>query len=161
MIYSSEYTNLSRLSYRFEEDFLSTYIQIDSIGKETCTSPNYRFNGLTRHDVNKYLFQYTISGTGRIRIGKNVNTLPPGCAFLIEIPSDHEYYLDINDKKWEFIYIMLHGEWAKCLFGKITNCIGNVINIDGNSRLIQLLNNIFENIRQRNVEDFYEASDFI
>ncbi|MCL2320887.1 MAG: AraC family transcriptional regulator [Oscillospiraceae bacterium] len=158
MIYSAPYINFFRLAYRFEEDFLAEYLQIDSIGKEISTSHDYRFNGLTRPDKNLFVFQFTISGKGRIRIKDNYFDLLPGKAFLVDIPSDHEYFLDASDKRWEYIYISLRGEWAGFLMKKIMASIGNIVDIDENSRLIQLLENIFENVKKREVKDFFEAS---
>ena len=160
VIYAPYYEKYDMLSYRFEKDFLSSYLQIVGIGKEERKSHRYRYHGLKRDDQdgnNCYLFQYTLSGKGTIRIDKKY-ALPPGHAFIVEIPSDHEYYLDIEDDRWEFIYIMLRGEWVKTLVRKAVETTGNIFDVAEDSRLSHLLYSIFANVQQRNITDYYEAS---
>jgi len=99
------------LTQNFGNDFLSEHLQIEGIGKVLRTPiDQYYYNGLERPDINNSLFQYTISGAGTIRVGNTFAKVLPGQAFMVSIPGDHEYYLDPLDEKWEFYYIMLHGE---------------------------------------------------
>jgi len=148
-------------SYILQDEVLSEFIQISNIGKEVLRLPAslaYVCNGLTRPDTNIYIFKYTLSGRGTIRIGKTVNHLYPGHAFLVSVPSDHEYYLGADNKEWEFVFITLQGEWARQIFQRVISGIGNILTIDRHSRLIQLLEDIYERVKKRNVKDTFDAS---
>jgi len=146
-------------SCNFKDVLLSEFIQLKNIGKELRTSTNYRYNGLIRRDIyDCVLFQYTFSGVGTIRIGETVTSLIPGRAFLIDTPSDYEYYLDNGNIEWEFIYITLQGEWAKRLVNNVVHNLGNILDIGKSSPLIHLLENSFESVKQRKVKDLFDAS---
>jgi AraC-like DNA-binding protein len=140
-------------------DYLSNYLQIERIGKGYIAASD-RWNGLTRTDApNSCVFQYTISGTGTLRIGENIHKINPGQAFAVVIPSDHEYYRNELDDSWEILYIILRGEWAKQLFREITGNIGSIFNISGDSELINMLSNIYERVKQREVKDLFDAAN--
>lgn len=69
---------------------------ISSIGWELQISPDYYWDGLTRkdiHSIEKYVFQYTLSGQGAIVFQDNLYPLNPGEAFFVKLPSKHHYYL--------------------------------------------------------------------
>jgi len=147
------------LTQNFGDDFLSNHLQLEGIGKVLrVPAHQYYYNGMDRPDINNSLFQYTLSGTGTIRIGNTCAKLPPGHVFMVSIPGDHEYYLDPADEKWEFYYIMFHGDWAKYLFEQITGNIGVIFPLDGNSRAMQIVENMYDNVTQRKVEDMFETS---
>jgi len=147
------------LTQNFGNDFLSEHLQIEGIGKVLRTPiDQYYYNGLERPDINNSLFQYTISGAGTIRVGNTFAKVLPGQAFMVSIPGDHEYYLDPLDEKWEFYYIMLHGDWAKCLFEQVTGSVGVIFPLDRNARAVQIMESIFKNVILRNVEDSFESS---
>ncbi|MCL2004036.1 MAG: AraC family transcriptional regulator [Oscillospiraceae bacterium] len=158
MIHDAPTNSFHRLSYYVDGDYLSEYLQIERIGRGFIPAAENPWNGLTRGDINTYVFQYTISGTGTLRIGKTVTKINPGQAFAVIIPSNHEYYLDSRDEKWEILYIILRGEWARHLFQKIIGSIGHVLDIAESSRLIQLLEDMYKRIKQRKVKDVFEAS---
>jgi len=160
MIYSGwSPNNFQMPSCAFKDDLFSEFIQLKNIGRQIRTSTSYRHHGLTRRDIfDCVLFQYTYSGVGTIRIGETVTSLIPGRGFLIDTPGDYEYYLDSGNNEWEFIYITLQGEWARRLAHNIIHNLGNILNIDKSSGLIQLLENVYENVKQRKVKDLFDAS---
>ena len=158
MIHDALTNSFHRLSYMVDGDYLSEYLQIERIGRGFIIAAEKPWNGLTRGDLGTYIFQYTLSGTGTLRIGKNVHRVGPGQAFALVIPSDHEYYLDSHDKTWEILYIIVRGELARRLFQKIISSIGSTFDVPENAPLIQLLEDMYGTIKQREVGDIFEAS---
>jgi AraC-like DNA-binding protein len=142
-----------------DDDYLSDYLQIERIGKGFIRAADKSWDGLTRTDApNSCVFQYTISGVGTLRVGDAVSKIKPGQAFAVVVPSDHEYYLDDRDDKWEVLYIILRGEWSKQVFLKISSRIGTTFNVDEDSDLILLLYSIYERVKQREIKDLFEAA---
>lgn len=52
--------------YRFQEGPVHPVAQIDSLGWDRKTTPDYRFDGMQRAESGMYLFQYTLSGKGAL-----------------------------------------------------------------------------------------------
>jgi AraC family transcriptional regulator len=81
-----------------------------AIGEERRDSPSYRWDGLKRGSGNHLLFQLTLAGEGRIRIGTSApQSLGPGTGFLARLPSDHCYYYEKGNPAWHFIWAMWSG----------------------------------------------------
>lgn len=118
----------------------------------------YDWYGMQREDVGTYVFQYTLSGTGQIQIEGTNYTLGPGEAFMVEIPSDHRYYLPKDSDGWEFIFITLVGsKAAECWrFAKAQR--GSVLKVSPDSKLIHLLFRIYQDTAVQKITDVYLAS---
>ncbi|MGG1593972.1 AraC family transcriptional regulator [Terribacillus saccharophilus] len=119
---------------------------------------DYDWYGMQREDVGTYVFQYTLSGTGQIHMEGTSYALKPGEAFIVEIPSDHRYYLPEDSDGWEFIFITLVGsKAAECWqFAKAQS--GSVLKLSPDSKLIQLLFTIYQDTADQKITDVYHAS---
>ncbi|RXZ00068.1 AraC family transcriptional regulator [Fictibacillus sp. S7] len=128
-------------------------------GWELQTSSVYRWNGNTRNDGdNTFIFQYTTKGEGRIRVNETTYSLLPGDAFLVDVPSDHEYLLPDESSEWEFMFITLVGESTKMCWEAFTEKRGPVQKIPYSSRVIQLLHQINQEAANKEIKDAYMAS---
>ena len=155
----SDYSHLHAISGNLGSSFFSEHMQLEGVGRLVCVpATRYYYNGLDRPEKNHALFQYTMAGTGSIRIGNEHAKLLPGQAFMVGIPGDHEYFLDPRDKEWDFYYLMLRGDWGLCLLEQIIENTGNIISIDEHSMPIRLLKDIHGHARTHNVGDCCRAS---
>ena len=72
----------------------------------------YSWEGLKRGDVERFIWQYTIAGRGRVRLVAAEHDVLPGEAMLLKIPEDHRYWLPEDSEQWEFLYVTLSGAEA-------------------------------------------------
>lgn len=145
--------------FRFQEPFPNNVVNISVLGVETkMLGEVYDWHGLKRRDVGTYVFQYTLSGLGRLDIGGNSYSLEAGDAFIVEIPSDHRYFLPKDSKGWEFVFITLVGKEAADCWRFMKEQSGPVLKIPPDSKLIQLLLKIYQDTYDQKITDAYYAS---
>ncbi|ASI35609.1 AraC family transcriptional regulator [Exiguobacterium sp. N4-1P] len=144
-------------AFRFPE-FVNDIVQIWSVGKDHQTSSLYQWNGLERRDKGSLIFQYTLSGTGQLRIdGKNYR-LDPGHGFIVSVPSDFEYGVIEGEPDWTFIYITLQGEIANLCFTKLRKRFGPVVRFHPESEPIKRLTTIYDAAASDTISDGFQAS---
>ncbi|RNA68504.1 AraC family transcriptional regulator [Alteribacter keqinensis] len=153
-----EFRNEGSYAYRFQESEVSKNIQLWSIGWDTHSSQLYKWNGLKRKDTDKYIFQYTVRGYGKIKIEDEIYTLDSGTAFMVTTPGDYEYYLPEESSEWEFIYITLYGDAAKYCWGKLTDTNGSILRFHPESRPIQTLLSIYAQANEKRIDTPYIGS---
>lgn len=119
-----------------------------------ASDESYCWNGLEREGKG-LIFQYTLEGAGKLRIGKEVYTVPKGHAFVANIPGDHEYSYDpcLTTDKWEFLWIRfeLLGE-----NGVTTD--SHVVELGPEVLPIQLLWCLYEDIADKRIGDRFDLS---
>lgn len=145
--------------FHFYDALFNEMANILLLGKDKkVPGADYDWYGMQREDVGTYVFQYTLSGTGQIQLEGTTYTLEPGEAFMVEIPSDHRYYLPKDSDGWEFIFITLVGsKAAECWrFAKAQS--GSVLKISPDSKLIHLLFRIYQDTADQKITDVYHAS---
>ncbi|PAD21555.1 AraC family transcriptional regulator [Terribacillus saccharophilus] len=145
--------------FHFYDALFNDIANILLLGRDKKTPGTvYDWYGMKREDVGTYVFQYTLSGTGQIQIEGTNYALKPGEAFIVEIPSDHRYYLPEDSDGWEFIFITLVGsKAAECWrFARARN--GSVLKISPDSKLIHLLFRIYQDTAEQKITDVYHAS---
>jgi AraC-like DNA-binding protein len=146
--------------FRFLRDTEGTNVQIDSIGIEEQRSSDYGRDGLTRRGMDgHFVFQYTLSGFGAIRIKNHTVDLKPGQAFFVRIPDDHRYYLPESSRSWTFIFINLYGPLAEQCWKLITDNHGQLLSIDADSCPIRTLMEIHLQASNLQILDGYRTSD--
>lgn len=69
-----------RSSYTIRSEEQASMLLFDSIGWEQAETPAYSFNGQNRTERSCVIFQYTLSGEGRIEIDGVVHPLTKGKA---------------------------------------------------------------------------------
>lgn len=145
--------------FYFQDSIGNDLANISVLGREEkLFGTKYDWHGLKRKDVGKYVFQYTLSGEGRIEIDGKSYRLEVGQAFIVEIPSDHRYYFPADSKHWEFIFITLVGKEAANCWNAMQEQYGPVLEIPADSKVIQLLLKIYQQTYEQKISDSYHAS---
>lgn len=131
---------------------------IYSIGWEKQTSTDYDWNGLMRNEMEVIVFQYTLKGDGKIRVGDHTYQLQAGDAFFVKIPSDHHYYLPSDSKEWEFVHITLFGSEAIRYFEKITDDVGHILKLGTYDTPITHIFDVLSKVNNNQLNDAYTTS---
>jgi AraC-like DNA-binding protein len=146
--------------FRFKGRQQQSVAGIHSLGWEKQTSTSYDWNGLTRSEVGRIVFQYTLNGKGEIVLRDEIIGLESGDAFLVKIPSNHRYYLPKTSKEWEFVHLTLFGDEVINCYEFIESYLGNIIKLNLDSTPIKLFFKLFEKASNNEITDSYEASSF-
>lgn len=147
--------------FRFQDMPQINIANISSIGLEQQTSTDYHWDGMLRKDiqgVEKYVFQYTLSGQGAITFEDKQYSLHRGDAFFVQLPSQHCYFLPESSESWEFIYITLIGGAATSCWNFIHDHAGKIVPIPPEASLIQLLHRILQETNEEKMIDAYLSS---
>ena len=83
--------------------------RVSFLGREYQDKPGYDWYGLKRGQREFILWQYTLSGQGKLIYEGRTFDLTPGTAMLVHIPHDHRYFLPPGGGHWEFIFLILRG----------------------------------------------------
>ncbi|MFB5762557.1 helix-turn-helix transcriptional regulator [Paenibacillus medicaginis] len=147
--------------FRFFETHNDAICQLSAVGFAKITDPAYYWNGLTRIDGPLHLFQYTVSGYGHLDLGGKLHRVGPGQAFMVDIPSAHEYYLPSSSDHWEFYFILirpanLQGKWLDLM-----SRMGHVVHIPPDSSVVQLLQEAYHAAARNHITDGFRASSIV
>lgn len=133
--------------------------QIHSLGWQMRTSTKYDWDGMKRPDEKEQcIFQYTLSGFGRLEYENKSIKLDEERAFIVSLPDNHCYYLPDDSEKWEFIFITLTGEYAVKEWKRLQQKYGKVIKLSPKSDVLQFLWKSYWNFVQKNVTNEYQTS---
>lgn len=146
------------VGFRFKGEHQEQIVGVYSTGWEIICSPSYNWYGMTRTEVGKFVFQYTLSGQGMIDIQGKTYPLPSGNAFFVELPSEHRYYFPPDGSHWEFIHITLFGEEFRKAYYFITERMGHVISFPADSDVIKTLFSIYHEASEKKITDSYQSS---
>lgn len=83
--------------------------RITSAGYSEARSTVYDWDGWRRGNSEFTLFQWTLSGRGRLIFEDQTHEVRPGQAMLLQIPHHHRYFLPKDSDHWRFFYVCLHG----------------------------------------------------
>ena len=127
---------------------------LKGIGLQYVDTHNYFWDNCTRKD-NICLIQYTLKGEGTIKIDNIFYTLKPNDAFLIDIPSNSQYYLPKHSSFWEFIYLEFSYD---CLpfMREIYQNNGPILKINISEKLIKQLFDIYTKALHNQIKTFFE-----
>lgn len=147
--------------FRFLDTLNSSFYQLFAVGYQNITDSLYDWDGLKRKDGPLILFQYTVSGYGNIEINGVVHQISPGCAFMVEIPSNHRYYLPQNSENWEFYFILFRPTNLQKEWKELIKLMGNVPLISELSSPITFLKNAYYAASRQQITDGFRASSIV
>jgi len=137
-------------------DYIAT---IKAVGIEQRSQENgYFWDCRLREETNVFVFQYTLSGCGEIRINGKTHLLPEQHAFMIQIPENCQYYIPSSSNDWKFIFITLSGEEVKNCWNYINSTHGHVFQIALKKRIIQQLVATYTDVQNGQLLDIYQVS---
>ncbi|HCE43729.1 MAG TPA: hypothetical protein DET40_09280 [Lentisphaeria bacterium] len=117
---------------------------LTSCGHSRKNSTDYSWHGLKRGRADFILWQYTVSGLGRLEYEGKTFELLPGRGMLLHMPHDHRYYFPKDSCGWEFIYICFHGREVLRICCEIEKRIGPVNEFGETGRTLNTAANIFK-----------------
>lgn len=125
MLKSFTRKTLSTRAILFAREGIELHAMLSSAGHELRASPDYDWHGLRRGEQAMVLFQYTLRGSGRLRVGEREWTVRPGEAMLLHFPADNRYWLpDDAEEPWEFLYVCMHGREILRLWREVEKRLG-------------------------------------
>ncbi|KYG30485.1 AraC family transcriptional regulator [Alkalihalobacillus trypoxylicola] len=145
------------IGFRSKDHYAEPLVHIFSIGMEQQVDSSYSWNGLERKEKDIFIFQYTISGEGKIRVGNNVYSQKKEHGFFVHVPSDHCYFIPEDSNHWEFIFITLTGQVVEQTFQTIYQKMGHASYIPYDNPLIQRLFSIYDQALTHSL-DAYQLS---
>lgn len=151
----SKYTNYG---FRFQEEHQNRVAGIYSVGWETQTKATYNWDGLTRSESDVFVFQYTLNGTGAIKIKEQHFDLKAGDAFFVKVPSEHRYFLPEESQEWEFIHLTLFGDEVERFYEVISENDEHVFQLPLDSRSISMIIDVLRAVSANQLQDAYASS---
>lgn len=159
MLYNKKEKTFQSYGFRFKGKQQENVAGIHSIGwDEQVDATAYNLDGMKRNEIGKVIFQYTLSGMGKIDIEGATTKLKPGDAFFVNIPSKHRYYLPKESYHWEFIFITTYGKQANKSFDYIKHNYGQILHLDAASAPIKQIFDLIEKMNINRVKDEFELS---
>lgn len=146
------------IGFRTHDKGTETLVDIYVVGKQKVTTHDYFLDGIKRSDKETFIFQYTLSGEGAVSIQGKVQQVQEGQAFMVEVPSEHCYYLPSHSNEWEFIFLTLKGPAAASCWRDITGKFGAILTIPLDSQLIKHVFKVYELACKKDLIDNYFAS---
>jgi AraC-like DNA-binding protein len=80
----------------------------------------------------RVIFQYTLSGEGRLTFRGVTRPVPRGTAMLVWLPDDHRYWLPPGGR-WEHFHVMLRGEETVAAWRRLVARRGPVVELAADS----------------------------
>ncbi|MBC2602690.1 AraC family transcriptional regulator [Puniceicoccus vermicola] len=124
-------------------------------------SEDYRWNGMERggSETNRWFtFQWTLEGEGELRVEDKVFAQGPGQAFLVPIPSEHEYRVSPSGNGWKFFYLFLKDtHWV---VDRLTRAVSDWVYtfpVEGGSRFQSETLRVIELMFSGHLDDPFEA----
>lgn len=137
-------------------DYIAT---IKAVGIELRSQENgYFWDCRLRDETDVFVFQYTLSGCGEIKINGKTHLLPEQHAFMIKLPENCQYYIPPASDDWKFIFITLAGEEVRKCWEYTTSTHGHVFQIALKKRIIQQIFAIYNDVENGQLLDIYQVS---
>jgi len=106
------------------------------------------------------VWQFTISGRGRIDLKTGSRDLAPGSLMIVSTPGPHIYYLPKDSESWEFVFLIIKGREALRLTRILETTLGNVIDTRGLSGTVSLLYEALNIFLTSGLDDIYANSSY-
>lgn len=153
------HAELSRQAYGFQYLHPATLnIQLMNIGWEYVNRESYYWDGFKRGKGRRAIFQYTLSGKGKIRYGDQLYHVPKDHGFLCTVPGDNAYYFEEQDEHWDFLYILVRGEDALRHWASLIEKCGPVISFQDRPEVPMMISSLYANIYKEPQLDKYMIS---
>lgn len=144
--------------FRYPEAADSHLFKLISIGHDTVNTEAYRWNGRERGGKG-IIFQYTLKGAGRLRVGKEFYTAPKGYAFVVSLPGDHEYSFDPTEADcWEFIWLRFEMPGEDWLSKELARQGGPLVELGADTLPLQLLRALHKDTAAKRIGDRFDLS---
>ena len=160
MLAKVDITSKDTYGYNFKDPSkLDGIATIKNLGVEHRTSDmNYFWDCNLRNETNSFIFQYTLSGCGEIKIHDKIHPLPKDHAFIVSVPENCQYYIPASSSDWKFIFVTFAGDEVRKCWEYINSAHGYVFEISDRSGIIQQLFSIYDDVQSGQLLDIYQVS---
>ncbi len=141
--------------FRFLDAVAPDLLTLHGLGHE-CRLSDYDWHNENRQ-ANLWLFQYTLEGKGRLRLGGKEYALPPETGFLMRLPNDSRYWLDSGG--WRLIWIIVGGEWADRYLTQVLEHYEAVVTLSVHSPAIEALHQAYQKARTGQINTANDAQE--
>ncbi len=145
-------------AFHFLNDVEHPVVRLNAVGKERCSTDAYYWDNSRRPDC--YLFQYTLNGSGIVRIEGEELMIRKGTGFFLKMPGPECYYFDEkkNEAPWEFIYMLFECGPAEEYCRYIEGHLGKIIELPIYSLAVELMFEIHAQAKRQNQSPFLLGS---
>jgi AraC-like DNA-binding protein len=106
------------------------------------------------------VWQYTISGRGRLDLRDQSWDLLPGSLLTLTVPGPHAYYLPENSSHWEFVFLVMIGREAIRITQMVERRLGPVLPSTGIPGTLALLYEILEKLFSGEINNPFTNSSY-
>ncbi len=145
------------VGFPFLDDVSDPIIRLTGVGLEVRSPKDYYFDNKDRN-IDSYIFQYTLEGSGILETGGHKYKLPREHGFFIYAPGDTKYYCDPDGGEWKFIFVIFMGRGIMPYFEKFTSEKGTVFSLAVDSSPIRRAMEMLHNAREGRLSDSLSAS---
>ena len=127
-------------------------------GHSIENSSDYYNDGKTKEMSSYGVWQYTLSGKGRIDLKTGSHDLLPGSLMVVSVPGPHVYYLPEDSDSWEFVFLVMIGREAMRITRMIERNLGNLLNTDKTGKTLSLLYEMLNKLFSGVIDDPFSNS---
>lgn len=153
--------NYGVYGFRFQDLPEQPLYQLFAVGYQDIRQEDYDWDGMKRIDGPLYLFQYTISGRGMIKLDGQHHEVPAGTSFMVEIPGKHRYYLPEDSTHWTFYFALFRQSQLQQLWRGIRRDLGPMPQFASRSLVIRRLETMYAEACIGAIKDGYYASSLV
>lgn len=142
----------------FPAKTLPLHAMLVCCGFQRVDSMKYNFYGNQRGRKDLSIWQYTISGFGRLECEGKTYDLTPGKAMLIHVPQDHRYYFPEDSEGWEFMYLSGNGREFMRIWSDMEKRVGPIADFSEDSKTVRMMVEILTVMRKGRLNSPFFAS---
>ena len=145
-------------AFHFLNNMAHPAAELVSVGYEERCSADYHWENAQRAPC--VLLQYTLRGSGRVRVGSQLYRAEPGSAFLLSFPSDSAYFWDEKEctAPWSFYYLLFSGEAVAPYVAFIHSRLGVVFPLREHHPAVHALISLHTQARENRLHDPFTAA---
>lgn len=143
--------------FHFLDKVKTPFIELITVGKDIRYSSSYHWNNKNRPAA--VLFQYTLSGSGTVKIDNKSYIVDKGKAFFLKMPDDESYCFDEknNQAPWEFVYIIISGEGVLPYFEYAVQHSGKIMDIPDFHPAVKILLDLYNKAENGLIKNAFAA----
>jgi AraC-like DNA-binding protein len=106
------------------------------------------------------VWQYSVSGRGRLDQPGRSRDLLPGSLLILGVPGPQAYYLPADSDHWEFVFLVLIGREAIRITRMVERHLGPVLGSGGIPKTLALLHEILEKLFSGEIDNPFINSSY-
>jgi AraC family transcriptional regulator len=158
MIYDFSALPLIRVDSRYKDRKFHLHALTALSGHSRETTVDYYLDGNRRHVSSYMVWQYTISGRGRIKKNRKSEDILPGTMMLVAVPGEEIYYLPRDSEYWEFVFLTMVGKESFRTVKLVESHRGNLIPRDDIPKTMELFHSFVFDLFSQNINTSFSNS---